>query len=183
MQPAIWGFAITVWVLAGGTCRGTSSLCILYPLCLSSLPLSHGVHLLRNSSPEVSRPVPTVSCCHLATTDHLEIYPTIKSFSRNPALQTWNARQSLSGWATQSQSWTVYRLPSQRHLSSFWLRWWVKLKTTKLAKSAATTTAVWEYRISPILPFNGARLIFWYHWVAVVDLSVSSAPPVSHALT
>lgn len=65
----------------------------LYPLSSSvyHLYLSHippGGHLLRNSSPEVSRPVPTVSCCHLATSDHLEIYPTIKSFSRNPALQT-----------------------------------------------------------------------------------------------
>lgn len=116
------------WVLAGETCRCTSSLCILYPLCLSSLPLSHGVHLLRNSSPGDSRPIPTVSCCHFATSDHLEIHPTIKSFSRNPALQTWNARQSLSGWAVQSQSWTVYRLPPQRHLSSSWHRWWVKLK-------------------------------------------------------
>lgn len=98
----------------------------VYHLYLSHIP--HGVHLLRNWSPEAPRPVPTVSCCHLATSDHLEIYPTIKSFSRNPALQTWNARQSLSGWATQSQSWTVYRLPSQRHLSSSWQQWWVKRK-------------------------------------------------------
>lgn len=55
-------------------------------LSLSHIP--YGDHLPRNSSPQVSRPVPTVSCCHLAISDHLEIYPTIKSFSRNLAVQT-----------------------------------------------------------------------------------------------
>lgn len=98
----------------------------VYHLYLSDVP--YGVHLLGNSSPKDSRPVPTVSCCHLATSDHLKIYPTIKSFSRNLAVQTWNARQSSSGWATQSQSWTVWSLPSQCHLSSSWQRWWVKPK-------------------------------------------------------
>lgn len=67
------------------------------PLCVSFIPsvyhlylshIPHGVHLLRNSSPKAPRPVPAVSCCHLATSDHLEIYPTIKSFSRNLAVQT-----------------------------------------------------------------------------------------------
>lgn len=77
----------------------------IYHLYLSCIP--YGDHLPGNPSPQVSRPVPTVSYCHLATSDHLEIYPTIKSFSRNLAVQTWNARQSSSGWATQSQSWTV----------------------------------------------------------------------------
>lgn len=49
-----------------------------------------------------------------------------------------------------------------------------KGKATKLAKSAITTAAR-EDRISPILSFNGARLIFWYNRVAAVDLPTPPA--------
>lgn len=50
------------------------------------------------------------SFCHFASNHHLEIYPTIKSFSRNLAPRSWNARRSRSGWAVRSQSWSVSAL-------------------------------------------------------------------------
>lgn len=50
------------------------------------------------------------SFCHLASNHHLEIHPTIKSFSRNLAPQSRNTRRSRSGWAVQIQSWRVFTL-------------------------------------------------------------------------
>lgn len=101
--------AITVWVLPGATCEGipTSSLFPLSPLFL---------HLYLSDKIESY----AASFCHLATNHHLEIYPTIKSFSRNLPPRLWNARWSRSGWAVQSQSWSVCTLPPQCHLSCFW---------------------------------------------------------------
>lgn len=86
------------------------------PSVSSSLPLwENQASVIRNSHPALA-----AYFCHLATNHHLEIYPTIKSFSRNLAPRLWNARWSRSAWAVQSQSWSVCTLPPQCHLSCFW---------------------------------------------------------------
>lgn len=88
----------------------------LYPPCFFIFTsLRKSSRVIRNSHPALA-----AYFCHLATNHHLEIYPTIKSFSRNLAPRLWNARWSRSGWAVQSQSWSVCTLPPQCHLSCFW---------------------------------------------------------------
>ncbi len=112
--------AITVWVLAWWICEGipASSLFPLSPLCFFSSP-SPTVCVLSNFTywenraescepPNLSWLFLSFSFCHLASNHHLKIHPTIKSFSRNLALQSWNARRSRSGWAVQIQSWSVF---------------------------------------------------------------------------
>lgn len=116
--PSFWtcSSAITVWVLwRYPCCLSISSI----PSVSSTLPLLQPVSSV--SSPdekiEQSFETPTLlwlllffSFCHFASNHHLEIYPTIKSFSRNSAPQSWNVRWSRSGWAVQSQSWSLFTL-------------------------------------------------------------------------
>lgn len=93
--------AIIVWVLAGRTCYGIPAsplfpLSRLFGFLLSYQP--QWFHLFRHTTTTLPRLLLTLCLSViLPSNHHLEIYPVIKSFSRNLAPLSWNARWSRSG--------------------------------------------------------------------------------------